>query len=301
MEPTENQSSILTTCPDVDADGITVLVDPAEPKLDIVFIHGFTGHPYHTWVHNGMPPSRTDTAESSSKFKLPWFNKNDGQSSTTAPKSDAVFWPYDLLPITVPNARVMTFGYGNHIGNFITPANTRSVYDIATDLLTALETYRRPHTLQKLPILFVAHSLGGIIVKDLLRQSYDHKDSEIPNQEHLAEICKSCIGALFFGTPHQGAEPLTLALKVLKSILTVVGPFSINQKVLDILLRDSSELRRLNDWFPIKADALKWAIHSFQETVPLRRLGSSSKLVYSSTFLAVMWMNTPPSARTRVV
>lgn len=32
--------------------GLTVVVNPEKPTLDVVFVHGFTGHPVRTWTHN---------------------------------------------------------------------------------------------------------------------------------------------------------------------------------------------------------------------------------------------------------
>ena len=31
--------------------GLTVVVSPEKPLLDVVFVHGFTGHPVRTWTH----------------------------------------------------------------------------------------------------------------------------------------------------------------------------------------------------------------------------------------------------------
>lgn len=31
--------------------GLTVVVEPEKPYLDVVFVHGFTGHPVRTWLH----------------------------------------------------------------------------------------------------------------------------------------------------------------------------------------------------------------------------------------------------------
>ncbi|KAH9218074.1 hypothetical protein DL95DRAFT_270674, partial [Leptodontidium sp. 2 PMI_412] len=76
----------------------------------------------------------------------------------------AVYWPQDLIPVTVPYARVLTYGYDTHLRYYFGPLVSRNtVYDIAWDFLVALEAQRRVEPSR--PVLFVAHSLGGIIVK----------------------------------------------------------------------------------------------------------------------------------------
>ncbi|KAH8889012.1 hypothetical protein GQ53DRAFT_690761, partial [Thozetella sp. PMI_491] len=41
--------------------GLTVLFEPTDPSVDIVFVHGFTGHPERTWTSK-----RADTRRVSS-------------------------------------------------------------------------------------------------------------------------------------------------------------------------------------------------------------------------------------------
>ncbi|KAK9769984.1 putative NACHT domain-containing protein [Seiridium cardinale] len=50
-----------------------------------------------------------------------------------------------------------------------------TVYDIAWDFLIALEAQRRTDPLR--PIIFIAHSLGGIVIKEMLRRSNGCQDS----------------------------------------------------------------------------------------------------------------------------
>ncbi|KAM7192756.1 hypothetical protein V8F33_008217 [Rhypophila sp. PSN 637] len=40
----------MAPSPTVNDKGITVLFEPLNPTIDIVFVHGFTGHPERTWT-----------------------------------------------------------------------------------------------------------------------------------------------------------------------------------------------------------------------------------------------------------
>ena len=83
--------------------------------------------------------------------------------------SSDVFWPADLLPQICPCARILVFGYDSKITNYgASSTNKNSIYSHAKDLLFALSratelTGGAPGR----PIIFVAHSLGGIVVKEV--------------------------------------------------------------------------------------------------------------------------------------
>ena len=71
-------------------------------------------------------------------------------------------WLRDLLPQHLPNIRVMTYGYNAKFRNFTDRQDMRS---IATKLLAELADLRRNGDEARRPIVFVCHSLGGIIAK----------------------------------------------------------------------------------------------------------------------------------------
>jgi hypothetical protein len=62
----------------------------------------------------------------------------NGDRQTTWTK-DSVFWPRDLLPLKLPKARVMSFGYA---ANILLNSSTFSIRDHAMKLLTALRDKR---------------------------------------------------------------------------------------------------------------------------------------------------------------
>jgi hypothetical protein len=170
-----------------------------------------------------------------------------------------VYWPRDLIPSTVPSARILTYGYDTHIRHMIGPPVSRStVYDIAWDFLIALEAKRRADPSR--PVLFIVHSLGGIVVKEMLRRSSNCRWG----QKHLLQIFESTVGIVFFGTPHGGSDPLGILQKIAVKATKAAG-FSVNEQIVNTLLPSAERLRELRDEFGPIAREQNWIIHSFQE------------------------------------
>ena len=79
-------------------------------------------------------------------------------------------WLRDFLPERIPNVRVFTYGYD---------ANTHSaegtsiqyIQDFARSLVSELDLKRRLTQTEGRPIIFVAHSLGGLVVKSVRQLS----------------------------------------------------------------------------------------------------------------------------------
>ncbi|KAK8071197.1 SesB protein [Apiospora hydei] len=197
--------------------------------------------------------------------------------SDTGRGSRSVFWPRDLLPTTVSNARVMTYGYDSHIRHRLGPERSRStVYDIAWDFLVALEASRRSDP--ERPISLIAHSLGGIVVKEMLRKS------STCGQSHLRPVFSSMVGVVFFGTPHGGADPRSFLKTVAEHLLRATG-FTVNQQIADTLLPSSERLRELRDEFAPMARQQGWAIHSFQEQTGVKALNGGKVVEDTSSYL----------------
>ncbi len=187
--------------------------------------------------------------------KLKGKAKAIGRTETRA----SVYWSRDLLPQTVPDARILTYGYDTHIRHrFGAPISNNTVYDIAKNFLVRLEALRRSKPSR--PILFIVHSLGGIVVKEMLRQSHGCSTYHA----HLRQISDSTSGVIFFGTPHGGSDPRGLLRDVAESLARLVG-FRVNEQILETLVPSSERLKQLRDEFGPMAREHNWAIHSFQE------------------------------------
>lgn len=88
------------------------------------------------------------------------------EGSLDAQGSCTRFWPRDLLPNECEAARIWTYGYDSRVAKgYGASVNKNSIFQHAHDLLFALERTRN----QGQPIICVAHSLGGIIVKQVCR------------------------------------------------------------------------------------------------------------------------------------
>ena len=168
----------------------------------------------------------------------------------------------------VPQARVLTFGYDTHLRHWLgTPVNKNTVYDIAWNFLVSLEAERRPDPTRA--TLFIVHSLGGIVIKEMLRRSCGC----CLGQSHLRSIFESTIGIIFFGTPHAGADPLGFPQHVAVKAMKAAG-FSVNEQIVNTLLPSAERLRELRDGFGPMAHEQNWTIHSFQEQIGVKLLNN---------------------------
>lgn len=143
---------------------------------------------------------------------------------------------------------------------FGAPVSRNNVYDIAWDFLVALEAERRLDSSR--PVLFIAHSLGGIIVKEMLRRSRGCH----AGQSHLRSVFDFTTGVVFFGTPHGGADPRGFLQHIAEAVIKAAG-VRVNKQVVETLLPSSERLRELRDEFGSMAQQQEWIIHSFQEAL----------------------------------
>lgn len=231
-----------------------------------MFVHGFNGDALRTWRHktarfSGGPQQHTINERPT---KVPRLMSS---LSRHADNGELVYWPKHLLPEALPSARVFVYGYDTKVRHTLgAPVSKNNVYDIASDFLRTLEAERRSQPSR--PLMFIAHSLGGIVVKELLRQSYGLQD----HHSHLHQIYKATAAVMFFGTPHGGADPRGFREHVVEQVARAAG-LTVNEQIVSTLLPTSERLRELRDEFGLMARREGWIIYSFQEQYGVQYLG----------------------------
>ncbi|MGJ4953965.1 ABC-three component system protein [Bradyrhizobium sp. HKCCYLS20291] len=167
-------------------------------NADVIFVHGLTGSPYETW------------------------------ESPNSTEAEGPYWPKWLL-VDLPHLNCYTLGFPASL--FAKWAKKEmDLYESAKAILEILAGYN----IGKRPLVFVCHSLGGLLVKQILRTACESTDDD------WLAIARSCRGVFFLATPHSGS---TLA-NVLSAF---AAPFT--SVHVDKLKRDTSALDELNESF----------------------------------------------------
>ncbi|KAL8664311.1 MAG: hypothetical protein Q9202_003125 [Teloschistes flavicans] len=206
--------------------GLTVLYQPDEgpPVVNIIFVHGLGGTSQKTWCMN---------------------------------RNTEYFWPREWLPLErgLGQARILSFGYNAHFASS-GRENILNIADFAKDLLFGMKfglgDDSRELEIGTVPTVFVAHSMGGLVVKKayILAQ----------NDVHYEEVIKSARAILFLSTPHRG----TNLAEILNKILSVSLFHHSAKQYIAELRQNSPALQDINEQFRNLAAPLQ--IFSFFET-----------------------------------
>lgn len=169
--------------------------------VDICFVHGLTGNRKLTWKLDG--------------------DKFSG------------FWPGELLvhDARVGRARILTYGYDSDFpsSKYLTE---RTLYHQAGELLVELSRVRRDDCHRRL--IFVCHTLGGILVQSALILALASKNEAITLIQHSTK------GIILLDTPFSGRMPDDQWSKAFIRLVHVTAPskqgMERNSKKLKIML-----------------------------------------------------------------
>ncbi|AYM60889.1 hypothetical protein [Agrobacterium fabrum] len=109
---------------------------------DVIFMHGLSGDPVDTWT------------------------------STGATEPEGAYWPH-WLAADIPHLNLYTLGFTASV--FAQWAKKKmNLYDRAKKFLEKLASYE----FGARPMIFVCHSLGGLLVKQILRTAKESTDED---------------------------------------------------------------------------------------------------------------------------
>ncbi|KAM5450150.1 hypothetical protein MaudCBS49596_004524 [Microsporum audouinii] len=234
--------------------GLTELYQTANPAVDIVFVHGLNGTSYHTWATK---------------------------------KPQEVFWPSDLLPDALRGleVRILTYGYDANVTAFTGGTSKDKLHNHAEHLISKLFALRNSTQSTERPIVFICHSLGGLVVKKALccytRISHQHT-------QHLRSIYISTYGILFLGTPHNGSNIAKMASTAQSFISTVIPKklLSTSPQLIQVLQSNNEHLQVINREFVQIMD--RFHIYFFHESKPMDLGGTRAFIVEESSAAPVM-------------
>ncbi|KAJ9130493.1 Tetratricopeptide-like helical domain protein [Pleurostoma richardsiae] len=148
----------------VDSDflGITPLFGGGDAAVDIIAVHGLGSH------------------------AIGAFKAKDNNS----------VWLRDFLPKDIPTARMLVYGYDTTI----TDKDAKySIKDLGRAFLDSYKAFREATQTSRRPIVFIGHSLGGLLVKEALSMSLE--DTDDPQSR---DFFNSSYALVFFGVPNLG-------------------------------------------------------------------------------------------------
>ncbi|KAK8075532.1 hypothetical protein PG997_010195 [Apiospora hydei] len=254
--------------------GLSVVFDPEiEPIVDIVFVHGIHGDPVRTWTATRSSASAHHQADvetmpkrqsliqrlirGKTKSSVSVAERSLSSQRAGSELASSCYWPKDLLPVDLPGARVLTWGYDAMVTKGFKSADQSSLFAHANNFMFALARM----VVTSRPIIFLAHSLGGIIVKEMLA----HCDNS-ENERHQ-NIVASTAAIMFFATPHRGSKDLASYGEVARKAASIL--LDANSALLDSLGLKTTDLERSQAAFPRLWRKHKFRVKTFQEATRL--------------------------------
>ncbi|KAF3358936.1 hypothetical protein VdG1_02498 [Verticillium dahliae VDG1] len=168
---------------DARPNGLYIISNPENAKFVIVAVHGLGTHPERTW--EALPPRSKDSAE----------------------KTQPVHLLRHFLEEDFPEARILLHA---HNSDWMINAPIKTARQIGEQLIAELTEHLSKHLC--LPVVFIGHSFGGIIIKEALC-AHGERSSEIIDNTHAV---------IFLGTPHLGSS-LSVIGATVTAMTSVLG------------------------------------------------------------------------------
>ncbi|NXW27367.1 SRAC1 protein, partial [Phaetusa simplex] len=211
-------------------------------RADILFVHGLLGAAFKTWRQQDI-------------------DRRSDKKASEGEEDYSQCWPKTWLASDCPALRIISVEYDTHLSDWKAKcpveAHRKSIAYRSNELLDKL----RAAGIGDRPLVWVSHSMGGLLVKKMLVDA-----SKNPEMD---KIVNNTRGIIFYSVPHHGSQ---------------LAEYSINARYLLFpsvevkeLSKDSPALKELNDDFLSFAKDKKFSVLSFAETLPTH-IGSMIKL-----------------------
>lgn len=232
-------------------------------NFDVIFVHGLVGSVFKSWRQGSIPIDQLGNKCSPKNFTpttelLPTNDEATGSAGEKLKLIDSPYtrcWPKDWLAQDIQGLRVLAVDYPTALSNW------RTDCDLNKDTLRQ----RAIHVMRQLeaadlggrPIVWVAHSMGGLLVKQILvicdeylRQNAT-KDNGAGNgsagqqgqetslkisRRFLENVASQTKGIVFYSVPHKGSNLDWIERRNLQKLLLLTTEVIELQKGSPILL-----------------------------------------------------------------
>ncbi|KAI0440580.1 hypothetical protein F4803DRAFT_577497 [Xylaria telfairii] len=136
---------------------LNILKDVTGRKIDCIVVSGLSSHPFGSWKDRG----------------------------------GHFMWLVDDVDCIPPNVRLLLYGYDTSL---LASKSFQGVADIRERLSNSVRSIRARPSIEPRPLVFIAHSLGGLVVKETV--------CHMAKADPASAMC--IYGLVFFGVPHRG-------------------------------------------------------------------------------------------------
>ncbi|XP_024407767.2 protein SERAC1 isoform X1 [Desmodus rotundus] len=209
-------------------------------KADVLFIHGLMGAAFKTWRQQDSDEGLVEkVSEDESRY-------------TTC-------WPQSWLAGDCPALRIISVEYDTSLSDWRArcPMERKSIAFRSKELLRKL----RAAGVGDRPMIWVSHSMGGLLVKKMLL--------EASQKPEMSPVINNTRGIIFYSVPHHGSHLAEYSVNVRYLLFP-----SLEVKELS---KDSPALKALQDDFLKFAKHKNFQVLNFVETLPTS-IGSMIKL-----------------------
>ncbi|KAF4446222.1 Protein SERAC1 [Fusarium austroafricanum] len=240
------------------------IIDPAgelthdQTTVDIVTVPCPGADPLRTWSRDGLMGRYFGA-----------LSMRDAEGAAEADDRPVPSWVRQGLRREADVARILLYEHP-------TATEGMKLSALADALLDELAKLRQREK-QTRPVVFVGHSIGGIIVKMALTKA--HRDPL------FEDVYRQCYGVAFFGTPHQGSSYFAMPSLAtgIQSLLQLSVPLPTS--ITDDLRVGNRILIQLDDDF--KLISHEFRIWTLYETIDSRLSGNSGDVYFTAPLTSI--------------
>ncbi len=222
--------------------------DNPQRRGNVVFVHGLGGDGLETWHTNPK--------------EVQELQKQAAKAGTEPNFSQLDFWP-TWLGKERPDLGIWSLEYE------VEPSDwTGTTMPLAERANNVLERFANQRIGQR-PVVFITHSLGGLLAKQLLRNAMDF------GTERQRRIVEQTKGLVFLATPHSGSNWSNWA-QFINDVFLKLPKLSLSVEELEY---GHSRLQELNFVFRGHRTLGQIPVKAYYETQPLRHLGKLGVVV----------------------